>query len=384
MKVLFTGGGTGGHILPIIAVARELRKLQSNSVQQQKTTNSLKLFYMGPKDNFSDMLLSQEGIKVFHILAGKVRRHNFFLNLAQNILDTVIKTPLGVLQAFFKMFFLAPDIVFSKGGYGAVPSAISAWVLRTPLILHESDSLPGLANKITAKFASVVFTSFLNTKGFPKNKTQVVGNPIREDLLSGSKEEAKQIFKLQGEKPVVLVMGGSQGSQRINDMILTMAKDALLEYEIIHQTGEKNQKQQETEARVAIPENLIALYHSTGFLKETELRHAYAVSSLIINRAGSGAIFEIASLGKPSILVPLPEAAQNHQIENAYAYEKTGACIVLEETNLKPNFFLERIKSILKNPAEYKRMSKAALEFSKPNAAKDIAQYIATFLSNSN
>ena len=374
MKILFTGGGTGGHILPIIALTREMR-IETKNI-------SLEFLYMGPKDEFSEMLLSQEGIKTYHILSGKFRRHEFFKFLPQNLLDILVKIPIGIVQAFFRIFVLSPDIIFSKGGYGSIPTAIAGWILRVPIILHESDVIPGMANRIIARFASEIFVSFPNTKEFPKNKVLVVGNPIRKEILTGSKEEAKRLFNLQGTKPVLLLLGGSQGAQRVNDMLLVILDEALKEYEIIHQTGEKNFSQVKAEADVVIAKERKPFYHPIAFLKETELRHAYAASDLIISRAGSGSVFEIAALGKPSILIPLPEAAQNHQIENAYAYQRTGACIVLEKNNLTPHFFLERVQSLFANKAELEKMAQAAKNFAKPKAGKIIGGYITEFMNS--
>jgi len=378
MKILFTGGGTGGHILPIIALAREIR-IQSSPELAKKLT----FLYMGPKDRFAEMLLEQEGIKTYHILSGKIWRYDFLKSLPKNLLTIFVKVPLGIIQAFFRIFFLSPDIIFSKGGYGSIPSAIAGWILRVPIILHESDVIPGIANRIVGKFASQIFVSFPNTQEFRKKKVAKVGNPIRRDILTGSKEEAKRLFSLQGTKPVLLLLGGSQGAQRVNDMLLVVLDMALKDYEIIHQTGEKNFSQVKAEAEVVVTKERMELYHPVAFLKETELRHAYAVSSLIISRAGSGSIFEIAALGKPSILIPLPEAAQNHQVENAYAYQKTGACMVLEANNLTPHFFLERVHSIFANKAEMQKMAEAAKNFAEPEAGRVIAKYIIESLSNS-
>ncbi|MDP4006999.1 MAG: UDP-N-acetylglucosamine--N-acetylmuramyl-(pentapeptide) pyrophosphoryl-undecaprenol N-acetylglucosamine transferase, partial [bacterium] len=197
VKILFTGGGTGGHILPIIAVARELRK--------QAGDTPLEFLYMGPKDEFSEMLLSQEGMRTFHVFSGKIRRYEFFKSLPANLLDVFIKVPLGLFQAFFRIFVLGPDIIFSKGGYGSVPSAVAGWILRVPIILHESDVVPGLANRIVARFASELFVSFPDTQYFPKDRATRVGNPIRGEMLTGSAEEAKRLFGLQGKKPLVLL-----------------------------------------------------------------------------------------------------------------------------------------------------------------------------------
>ena len=373
MKILFTGGGTGGHIVPILAIVREIRKLKESGLQ---------LFYIGPKDDFNELLLSGEGIQTFTIAAGKMRRYGGIQTIFQNFFDLFFKTPFGIIQAFFKVFFLAPDLIFSKGGYGAIPATLAGWILRVPVFLHEGDSVPGLANRIASVFSLKIFVSFPRTQKFPIQKTLITGNPIRKEILTGSKEEAAQLFHLVGGKPILLILGGSQGSQKINDIVLLLINDALNNFEIIHQTGEKNFLQVKAEAKTVINPINEKYYHPVSFLKETELRHAYATADFIVNRAGSGSIFEIAALGKPSILIPLAGAAQNHQVENAYAFAKDGAAIVLEEANLTPHFFLEKLRSLFQNPQELAKMSQAAHEFAKPEAANFIAQYLIEYLKN--
>ncbi len=372
MKILFAGGGTAGHILPLIATARELRRVQG--------TNNISFAYLGPKDAFNRILLSQEGIEVQTILAGKLRRYLSVTSVLRNIVDVLFMFPIGLLQSFGKVFTFSPDLMVSKGGYGALAPAIAAWVMQVPVFLHESDASPGLANRIAGRFATRIFVSFAKTENFPREKMTLIGNPIRKEILSGSKQEAKRIFKLQGEKPIVLISGGSQGAQKINDTLLNILNEALGEFEIIHQTGEKNFKQIQAEAKVIMEKERVAYYHPVPFLKETELRHAYAAADIIVNRAGSGSIFEIAALGKPSIIIPLANSAQNHQIKNAYAYQKTGACVVLEEANLTPNFFLEKLKYFVSHPKDTEKMKAAALAFAKPQAANTLARLIIEYL----
>lgn len=373
MKIVFTGGGTGGHIIPIIAVAREIRRM--------RTEQEAQFFYIGPKDDFSEMLLEQERIPAHRIMAGKIRRYLKAGAMAQNAIDLFFRIPFGFLQAFWKLYMLAPDLIFSKGGYGALEVVLAGRIFGIPVLLHESDVVPGLSNRIAGKFVSQIFVSFPRTRSFPAQKMIVVGNPIRKELLSGSKEEGKRLMNLKGDKPVVLVMGGSQGAQRINDMALVILNDALKEFEIVHQTGEKNFKEVAEEAKVVVESAQEPYYHPVAFFKETDLRHVYAAADFIVNRAGAGSIFEIAALGKPSILVPLPESAQGHQIQNAYEYAATGAGAVLEETNLTPRFFLEKLRYYFSHSEELAKMSQAALAFAKPDAASTIARVIIEHLA---
>lgn len=368
-KILFTGGGTAGHIFPIIAIVRELRKMGSDA----------KFFYAGPKDDFGEIILSQEDIKIKWILAGKLRRYFNWQSVLQNAFDVLFKTPLGFIQSFFYVFTLAPDLIFSKGGYGSLGTVIAGEILQVPIILHESDVAPGLANRFMSKFVRKIFVAFpvAQTEYFSEEKMIAVGNPVRIELLNGNKDKAKEYFDLSLEKPVILVLGGSQGAQAVNDLLLAILPQLLSDFEIIHQTGSKNLEQLKAEAKVVVTnEELARRYHPIGFLKEVELRDAFEVSELVISRAGSGSIFEISGCQKPSILIPLSSSAQDHQLKNAYAYAQNQAAIVMEEANLTPRFFLEKIKYLFENPDELQKMSQRAREFSRPDSAKIVASYI--------
>lgn len=372
MRILFTGGGTGGHIVPIIAITREIKKIYQK--------DDLEFFFLGPKDRVGSALLSAEGIKIRNVLAGKVRRYVNFKSFIQNLIDVVIKIPIGVLQSFFHIFFLSPDLIFSKGGFGSIPCVLAGKLLFVPIFLHESDVTPGFANKILRGLALEIFTSFPKTEHFSPRKLIAVGNPIRKELLTGLERKAKKFFGIESNKPVILILGGSQGSQRINDEILEVLPQLLEKFEIIHQCGEKNYEELKKESKVMIDEKLELFYHLYAFLLEEELSQAYAVADLIVSRAGSGSIFEIAASGKPSILVPLPEAAQNHQLKNAYAYQESGAAIVIEENNFTSHFFLEKLRFLFENPQILKGMSEKAKEFSRPEAGWIIANYLVEYL----
>lgn len=375
MKILFTGGGTGGHIFPIVAIARELQK--------NYHLNDLRLFFIGPKGEIPLENLTQEGIKVKTILAGKIRRYFTIGSIFQNLFDIVFKIPLGILQAFFYVFFLAPDLIFSKGGYGSLPAIIAGKLLGTPIFLHESDTIPGVTNRFSSRFAMEIFVSFPieKTEFFPKEKMLSVGNPIRSEILKGDTEEAKDLFEITGEKPLLLILGGSQGAQRINDVIYQGINELLNEFEIIHQVGPKNFEEVKSLLGVILDKDLEKYYHPYPFLSESELDQAMGAASLIISRAGSGSIFEIAAVGKPSIMIPLPEAAQNHQVENAYLFLEKGACLVVEESNLTPHFFLDRLRYLFSHPSKLKEMGEKAKEFARPRAGEVISGYILDYLN---
>ena len=371
MKIIFTGGGTAGHIFPIIAIIRKIKEIDPSG--------SFQFFYIGPKDNFAKDLLSREGIAVKTVLGGKIRRYFSF----KNFIDLFFKLPISFFQAFYYIFIISPDLIFSKGGYGSIPTVIIGWLLKTPIFIHESDIVPGLANKIASHFALEIFTAFPaeKTAFFPKEKMISVGNPLRENLVSGKlKENPGKIFQISGEKPILFFLGGSQGAQIINDKLLLVLSQFLKSFEIIHQTGQKNFEEVKKESETIIAPELKKYYHPLPFLDEEKIKAAYEIADLIISRAGAGTIFEIAAFGKPSILIPIERSAQNHQIKNAYAFSEAGASIVIEEENFLPHFLLEEVKQLFAKPKRLEEMAKKAKEFSKPKAAKITAEYIAVYL----
>lgn len=372
MKILFTGGGTAGHIYPIIAIVREIKRINP--------AVKFEFYYIGPKDKFVSTLFLREGIIIKTILAGKIRRYFSF----ETIVDVLFKIPIGIIQSFFYIFIISPDLIFSKGGYGSFPVVLAGKALFTPIFLHESDVCPGLANRIAGNMALEIFVSFPVKKmeKFPPQKMIAVGNVIRAELLNGRKDVARGLFKLVSDKPIILAIGGSQGAMAINDKLLLVLSDILKEFELIHQTGQNNFEQVKKESEVvAEDEDLKKYYHPIPFLNEEELSSAYAAADLIVSRAGAGSIFEIAAVGKPSILIPLSNSAQDHQLKNAYAYAQNGAAIVIEETNFTPHFFFEKIKYLFANPDLLVQMSEKAKEFSTPQSAKIIAEYIVAYLS---
>ncbi|UMX47433.1 MAG: undecaprenyldiphospho-muramoylpentapeptide beta-N-acetylglucosaminyltransferase [Candidatus Nealsonbacteria bacterium DGGOD1a] len=370
MKIIFTGGGTGGHIYPIVAIVREIKKKYGTDIQ---------LSYIGPKDNFCNVVLARERVKVRHILSGKIRRYMDPLSIIQNVIDTLVKVPLGVLQSFFLLFLMNPDVVFSKGGYGSFPVAFSAWMLGIPVLLQESDSVPGLVSKKTSKYAAAIFVSFPDTENFPPRKVALVGNPVRREMVDGSKQEAVQALGIIGDRPIILIIGGSQGARRINDKILDAMPELLKSYEVIHITGPRNINQIMKESKITVGSEALGYYHPLGFADERALANIYAAADLIISRAGSGSVFEIAAVKKPSILIPLPESAQDHQVKNAYAYARAGAALVMEENNFTSHLFLEKIRELLGSAETLTAMSEAAAQFARPNAALTIADYIVKF-----
>jgi UDP-N-acetylglucosamine--N-acetylmuramyl-(pentapeptide) pyrophosphoryl-undecaprenol N-acetylglucosamine transferase len=371
-KIVFTGGGSGGHIYPIISIIRELKLISSDP--------TLEMFFAGPKNEIYRKLLKNEGLVVKSISSGKVRRYLKFNSFFQNFIDLAFKIPFGILQSIFFLIFNRPKLIFSKGGYGSVTIIFAAKILGIPVFLHESDSVVGMANKEIANSAAKVFTSFEKTEGLTNKNVVWVGNPLREGICNGNKETAKQLFNIKTDNPIVLILGGSLGSVRINNEIFEIAGKLLNNFELIHQTGNNNFENLKKELSVILSNEEQGKYHLYPFLNEEQLKNAYAIADIIIARAGSGTIFELAACGKPSILVPLPESAQNHQVKNAYLYSETGASLIIEETNFNSHYFLKLLTNLINDKEALEKLSQSALAFSKPDASKIIAKHINEYL----
>lgn len=368
-RILLTGGGTGGHVCPLLAVADSIIKLTK--------LGDVEMFYAGPK-NPLNAEFSDKGIKVYNIASSKLRRY-FDL---KNFLD-VPKFFFSLFQAFFILYRLMPDVVFSKGGPGAFPVTLAARFYFIPVIIHESDAIPGLTTRLSAVFAKRIGISFKKaSEFFPPKKTALVGNPVRSEILNGvgiDSRQAKTYLGFNPDEPLVLVLGGSQGAAQLNTFILNNLEELLGEVQIYHQTGPNNEKEVEAVAKNilnALSETKRSRYKLIGFLGLSDLKQALSAADVVFSRAGAGGIFEIAAFGKPSILVPLGGSANDHQLYNAYDYAENGAAIVVEEGNFKINIILTQIREILRDARKRQEMSSAAKSFSKPNAAEVIAQEI--------
>jgi len=364
MKILLTGGGTGGHFYPLIAIAEKIIELSD----KQKIID-LKLYYMSDKP-YDKRLLFENHITFVQIPSGKMRTYfsisNFF---------DIFKTMTGAFFGLISMFFIYPDVVISKGGYAAFPAVLAARLLKIPVIVHESDSYPGRLNVWTAKFALHVAISWPEAVEYlPKEKTILTGQPIRKEILHGDPNGALEFFKLKPDIPIILVIGGSQGAETLNNIIVDILPTLLSKYQIIHQTGIKNIEEVLSRSKLLMENNPnIERYVPIPYLNNLATRMAAGCASLIISRAGS-AIFEIASWGIPSIIIPITNSNGDHQRRNAYNYARNGACEVMEESNLSAHLLVAEIDKILNSPQKIEQMKKNALAFASLDASEKIAQ----------
>lgn len=365
MKILLTGGGTGGHFYPLIAIAEKLSEL----ADKEKIID-LKLYYMSDSP-YDKKMLYENRITFVQIPAGKIRIYSSF----KNIFD-LFKTAMGAFFGIISMFFIFPDVVISKGGYAAFPAVFAAKFFKIPVIIHESDSFPGRMNSWSSKFAQRVAVSWPEAaQFFPKEKTALSGQPIRKEILHGDPNGAYEYFRFSDEVPVILVLGGSQGAEIINNLIVDNLPELLSKYQIIHQTGPgKKHEEAVSRANFLLKNNPdLRRYYPVDFLNNLGYRKAAGCTDLIVSRAGSS-IFEIASWGIPSIIIPITNSNGDHQRKNAYSYARSGACKVIEENNLSSHLFLLEIEKILSSKQRVSEMKEAALAFADHSAAEKIAQ----------
>ncbi len=363
MKILLTGGGTGGHFYPLIAIAEKLVEI----ADKQKIVD-LKLYYMSDSP-YDKRMLFENSVNYIQIPSGKMRLYFSLRNISD-----IFKTVTGMFFGLISMFFVYPDVVISKGGYAAFPAVFAAKLLRIPVIVHESDSYPGRLNLWTAKFAKKVAISWPEAIEYlPKDKTALTGQPIRKNILHGDSEGSHEFFKLNSDLPVILVLGGSQGAEIINNIFIEVLPDLLSKYQIIHQTGINNIEDVTQRSKLVMENNNnIVRYVPLPYLNNLATRMAAGAATLIVSRAGS-AIFEIASWGIPSIIIPITNSNGDHQRKNAYNYARNGACEVIDESNLTPHLLIAEIDKLISNKEKLIQMKERALAFSSPDAASKIA-----------
>ncbi|MFA6095248.1 MAG: UDP-N-acetylglucosamine--N-acetylmuramyl-(pentapeptide) pyrophosphoryl-undecaprenol N-acetylglucosamine transferase [Candidatus Paceibacterota bacterium] len=366
MKILLTGGGTGGHFYPIIAIAESIRKIAKEDKILDPT-----LYYMAPS-KYDERMLFENGIIYKTCFAGKVRRYFSLLNVT----DT-IKTAVGILKAIIDVWSIFPDVVFGKGGYVSFPVLFAARLFSIPVVIHESDSHPGRVNLWAGKFAKRIALSYREAaKYFPADKVAFTGNPVRKEIVEPVREGARDFLKLDTGIPVILILGGSQGSRRINDALIEILPDLVKKYSIIHQAGKDNLEEMTNTAAVVLGESIHRdRYKPFAYLNNLAMRMAAGVADVVISRAGS-TIFEIALWGLPSIVIPIPEDVSHDQTSNAFAYAASGACAVIEEVNLSPHILSAEIDRIVEKPEVNAAMRKGAQSFAQRDAAEKIAREV--------
>lgn len=370
MRIVLAGGGTGGHFYPLIAVAEAVY----DQAKEEKLIDNPDLYYLAPEEYDADSLAKYD-ITYRKVVSGKLRTYSSWKNMF-----SYVRAGLGILKAIWLLFSIYPDVVFAKGGHASFPTLVAARILRIPVVIHESDSIPGRVNRWASSFARRIGVSFSQTtEHFPSDKTAVVGNPVRSEIAKPAMSGAREYLDIPEGKPVIFVLGGSQGSQTINSAVLSSLPELLEHYCVIHQTGTDNigSVQQTKELLFSDmsrdKQELSNYYKPFGYLDAEAMRMAAGAADIVVSRAGS-AIFEIAAWAVPSILIPLDIAHADHQRKNAYAFARTGAATVIEESNLSDHILTSEIRKILEDADTYESMVTAAADFYQADSAEKIAR----------
>ncbi len=326
--IVLTGGGTAGHVTPNIAMIPRLKEL------------GYKISYIGSYEGIEKKLIEELGIPYYGISSGKLRRYFDVKNFTDPF--RVLK---GFMEAKKLMKELKPDVVFSKGGFVTVPVVIAASRRKIPTFIHESDMTPGLANKICIPFATKVCCNFPETiSNLPKDKAVLTGTPIRQELLTGSREKGLAFTGLSPDKPVILIIGGSLGATAVNEAVRSILPELLEDFQVVHLCGKGKLDESLRDTKG---------YMQYEYIKK-ELADLFALADIVISRAGANAICELSALNKPNLLIPLSaRASRGDQILNARSFEHLGYSKVLEEEEITKESLLDAVHDLYKNRESY-------------------------------
>ena len=352
--VAFTGGGTAGHVFPGIAVAEEVAR-----------SAGARVFWIGSRRGVEEKLVADAGIDFRAIPAGKLRR---YLS-PQNLVD-VARVLAGMVSALRILRRERPSLLFSKGGFVSVPPVVAAWVCRIPSFTHESDLDPGLATRINLRFSEKVLLSFPETMDFLpprfRGKAAVTGNPVRAVLFQADPARGRRAVGCDPRMPLLLVVGGSLGSSFLNGLIASSVPRLSGRFFVVHQMGD----------REYAPSRAVGYYTAPFFFRE--LPDIMAAADLVISRAGANVLAEIATLGKPSLLIPLPaSASRGDQIRNAEAFRKGGAALVIPQEKATATVLCSAIISLFEERPQLEEMGRRARMLARADSAEAIARLIA-------
>ena len=371
MKIVFVGGGTAGHFYPLIAVAEKIKNIAIEAKLVEPD-----IYYFGEK-NYNPSMLTEHNIKYRSVMSGKNRMYFSF----KNILD-FFKIFFGIIIAFFKLLWVYPDVIFSKGGYDSLPTCIAAFILRIPIVMHDSDAIPGRVSLFVSRFANRIALSYPSAIDYfsekAKNIIAVTGQPILEKYTPEKNFIKDFLDKNLKERRNILIAGGSSGSVKINDAVLEILPELCSKYNVIHQTGQDNIDDIKVRSSVILEnynKNAYAPYASLDFSK------VYSQIDLVISRAGSS-MFEFAAWQIPSIIIPISPEVSRDQTKNAEETEKAEFIKVIAESNLSPHILLNEINSILENKILYSQMSLNAKKYANLDASKLIAKEIVNIIAS--
>jgi UDP-N-acetylglucosamine--N-acetylmuramyl-(pentapeptide) pyrophosphoryl-undecaprenol N-acetylglucosamine transferase len=363
VRILICGGGTAGHIYPGLALAREL-KLQNSSVE---------ILFVGTSKGLEASIVPESGFAFRKTIARGLRRRVSF-----DFLVTLGSAVVAFFQSAKIVLEFRPNVVVGLGGYASLPVIAASRVFGVPILIHEQNAVPGLANRICGRMARNVAVSYPGTERFfsPRTRVRLTGNPVREKVCSQSADVGAKTFDLDRSRKTLLVFGGSRGARRINQAMIELydlrrGRDDL---QVLHLTGERDFSETLAGLRAAQTEEDDLLYRIYSYTED--IGAAYAVADLALCRAGATTIAELIACGLPAILVPYPFATDGHQEQNALYVEKAGGAVVVKDSDLSGEKVGELADLLLRNPDRLREMSEAAGKLGKKNAARELAQMV--------
>lgn len=365
IRIIIAGGGTGGHVQPAVATVQELRQRLP-----------VELLWIGSHRGIEGRAAKAQGIPFLPITTGKLRRY-FSLRTP---LDA-IRVPVGTLQAFWITRMFHPDVVFSTGGFVSVPGVIAARLTGVPSLSHEQTAIAGLATRINARFCDVVALSFETSAAAlsgSRARTVVTGNPVRPEILKGNAAAAYARYGLSPDLPIVYITGGALGAHALNEAVHGILPELLSFSQVIHQCGPSSGNgdlPRLNTARAQLPPDLQRRYAVTEFLGP-ELADVFAAARLVVGRAGAGTVAELAALGKPSILIPLPGTGGDEQTRNAGILATAGASLLLPQSELTPDRLGKEVSKLLHDSALLQAMAASACRQARPDAAERLVDQL--------
>ncbi len=378
VRILVTGGGTGGHVSPALAVVQGVKELAEGQSWQPVFR------YIGSKHGVEGKLATEAGLEFVGVQSGKLRRafnlRGYFT--AQNLLD-LFRLPIGVIQSLVQVWRFKPEVVLSTGGYVSVPPVIAAWLLRVPVLTHEQTVTIGLANRLAARFATRIALTFEGAlKELPgrlQPRAFVSGNPVRQAIFKGDRETAIEKFGFSSldDLPTIYITGGAQGARLINRAVESILPELLQFCRVIHQCGRQPEKEEQDYDRLEVlsrdlsPE-LQRRYFLARFIG-VEIKEVFALADLVVGRSGAGTVTEVSALGKPAIFIPLVPTGGDEQTRNAQRSVEKGAAIIIPNRELDGPRLLKEIKTLLNDSERLKLMGEAALALARPEAGRELA-----------
>lgn len=371
MRVVVSGGGTGGHTYPAVTTIEAVRERASVEGLD------VDVVWVGTATGLEARIAHLKDISFHPLVAGKLRRTGGLRASFQNFLDA-FRVLRGVGQAIAFTAKHHPDVVFTTGGYAAVPMGVAAWLLRRPLVMHEQIHALGLANRILALLATEILLSqpssleHLSARG--RSRAVVTGNPIRSELLTGTPQAARDAFRLDPVLPIVYVTGGAQGSVQVNRLLTAALPELLPHAQVLHQSGRRSFGAMQEVAQ-SLPADLRPRYHVVEFI-DAELADVLAAADIVVSRSGAGTVAELTALGKSCIFIPLVPTAGDEQQRNATHLANAGAARVLSGASATPQRLLAELLDLLRDPEARTALGAAARQHGRPEAAAVVARIL--------